>query len=169
MTDSSAFELNPGDGEQTDNGASVYEDLRSELSKKVDVEHLRLVVPQRPNIEVAFEPDIEFDLLRMFMKKATVGQGKKKEFDPLRFAYQVMTHTMRGLYVNGKEATENGDPVTFGSPGVMQMLGSSSPQQTIRKLYGKDGHIISTSQRVLEEAGYGDFDIEEGDEGLTTG
>ena len=149
-----------------DDDASVLADLRAELTKAVDTEPLRLVVPQRPNIEVAFEANIEFDLLRTWMKKSTRRVSGKQEFDPLSLAYKVLSFTCRGVWVNGKFATEEGDPITFGSPGFMSMLGSNTPQSSIRALYGMDGHIISTMQTVLERAGYGDMDIEEGDSPL---
>lgn len=156
--DDSTDEKRPVEEEYT----TVFDDLRTELETPVEVQPLFLQVPNRPSIEVIYEPAIEFDLLRAWIKKSSTG--RKKEFDPLLFAFQILSFTCRGIRIRGKEATEDGEPMTFASRTLQEMLGTTNPRAAIRNLYGGEGHIISASQYVLEAAGYGDVDMDEGDD-----
>lgn len=147
------------------NAASVYDDLRSALSESVGVESVEFIVPQRPNVEMIFQPDIEFDLLRSWMN--TASRNKKKEFNPLTFAYQVISKTNTGVTFNGnQEFDSEGSPLTVTHKEFQTMLGASDVTSAIRRLYGIDGHIIQVAQKVVEAAGYDDVDVEGGTDPL---
>lgn len=147
------------------NGEGVYEDLRAALTAKVEVEPVVYGVPTRPGVELRFLPDIEFDLLRGWMKAA--ARNKKKEFNPLAFAYMVISKTNTGVLFNGKEETDSeGNPLTVTHNEFRQMVGANEVSSAIHRLYGNDGHIIQVAQKVVEAAGYDDMDMEEGSDPL---
>lgn len=160
MADIEVIDMTGSDSSPTKGeSGSVYDALRAELATEVDVETVWLTVPGRPNIDVEFYPALEFDLLRAFMKKCIKPGSKGKEFDALKFAYQIMSFLCRGVRIGGKVVTtENGDPVTF----VNMVPGKTTPE-AIRWVYGNDGHILVLSQNLVELCGYSDEDMESDD------
>lgn len=145
--------------------SSVYDDLRAALSESVEVEAVEYIVPQRPSVEMIFKPDIEFDLLRSWMNAAS--RNKKKEFNPLTFAYQVISTTNTGITFNGhQEFDSEGTPLTVTHKELQVMLGAHDVTSAVRRLYGIDGHIIQVAQKVVEAAGYDDIDLEGGTDPL---
>src|SRR5688500_16363355 len=89
------------DGELS--GDTILEQMRAEAAAIVDVEAISLIVPERPHFELLFMPNIDYDLLNSMMKKArkSIGGGKK-EWNPLTFAYQIMSHTSTGTAYKGQ-------------------------------------------------------------------
>ena len=166
MTDNAArsFSTVPVDDEvaTVENASAVYDQLRLELASNPDVEPLILGIPIRPTVEVIYSPDIEWDLFDAWMKRAT--RNKDKRVNPLLFASQVMLKTCIGIRINGKEVVnDDGEPITFVSVELQRMVNARSPQECLSKLYGKrDGHIIQTSGKIVDAAGYGDVDIDDG-------
>lgn len=145
--------------EQVGNEETVLDALRSALKEETTVPAFRLAVPNRPSIELEFNPDIEYDLLRRFMKSA--ARNKAKEFNPLAFAYSVLSKTNVGVYINGRQAHDaEGTPLTVVHAELRAMLGAVDTVDAIRRLYGVDGHIIAAANRVVEEAGYNEDDME---------
>lgn len=145
--------------------SNVLDDLRNSLSAPVGTKETVLKVPQRPNIEMVFDPDIEFDLLRAWMRSAS--NNKKQQFNPLVFAFAVISKTNVGVRISGKQAyDEEGTALTVVHAQFREMLGAHDTASAIRKLYGLDGHIISTGQKIVEDAGYDDVDLEAGNDPL---
>lgn len=146
---------------------TILSQMRAEAQEDVEIEDISLLVPERPHFELLFHPNIDYDLLNKMMKSArkSIGGGKK-EWHPLTFAYSIMSHTSIGLAYKGHVVQDSeGDDLTVSNPEFMKMFKARSPQQAIKQLYVKEGHIIATSQKIVEEAGYGDIDVESGEGG----
>jgi hypothetical protein len=138
----------------------VLADLTAALTETFEDKIEWFRVPNRPTVEVAFRTYIEYDTLRMWSKKATQG----KRFNPLQMAYIVLSNLTAGVRVNGEEVLVDGEPVTLVHQEFLSTMKVSDFKTGVRKLYGSDGHIISTMQEVMEKAGYGDDELDvEGD------
>lgn len=157
----------------TDDLTTVLDDLRADMAEDGDIPLLPLAVPARPGYMVEYLPEFDYDLLKMWIKKAK-PKGSKKDEEPhmLQLAYAILTHCCRAIYRNGKKLVNpsTGDAFTFTSGEFhrLQGLDLPSPRASIRKLYGRgsDGHILQTMRRVAEEAGYTDeIDLEIGETG----
>lgn len=148
-----------------DNSTSIYDALRADLTTDIAIDPIPLIVPLRPTIEILYKPEIEWDLFESWMKRA--AKNPKKTVNPVNLALSVLSFTCVGIRRGGKNVVDDeGDNATFASEDIQKMLKANSVQQAIRAMYGQEGHIISTSARVLEEAGYGDVDIESGENPL---
>lgn len=144
---------------------TLFDELRAELSTDVEAEPKSYVVPNRPNMEIIFGTDIDFDLLKTWLKRAS---RKNNDFDPLKFAYMVMSFKCTGIIYKGQKMTDDeGTPLTFAHAELQGLMKVHDTTNAIRKVYGNDGHIISTAQKVIEDAGFSDFDIEEGSSPLS--
>lgn len=148
----------------TDDDDSLLGELEAELSKEIRKAPLILTVPQRPRMSLIFDPTIEYDLYRMWVKKAT---EKKKDDTPnfLKLAFSVMSFTSRGLMLDGTERfTKKGERLPLTSHHVHEMANVPVGNTTaaIRWIFGNDGHIIQAMQKIVEAAGYSlDGDVEE--------
>jgi hypothetical protein len=167
-TDTNQFDI-PGKAQATASPESVMADIAADLSKEQEAaEPIAVVVPKRPNYKLLFRTDIDFDDLRLWMKKAKEGKGDKADTNALRLALAVIINTNVGLLFQGNEATaRDGRPLTVHHPELQALLKTPTGgvPAAVRKFYGNDGHIILTMQRILEEAGYSaDVDLE-GDDG----
>jgi hypothetical protein len=141
------------------NPDSIYQMLRKELSTPVENEPLVLKVPSRKNVSIRFSTAIEFDLLQKWLK----ASSKRGVTDQLLFAQQVISNQCEAVLFGDVEATDDeGTSLTFAHKELRDMLGARDVKDAIRKMYVKDGHIIGTSQRVAEAAGYSEEDMEEG-------
>jgi hypothetical protein len=147
---------------------TVYDDLKAEFNAESEDDIKWYVVPSRPNIELAFSTQIDFDLLKQWFKKAT--DRRKKEFNSLRLGHIVLSNQTRGIRVGGVEVTHEGEPITLVHPRLWDIFGAHSAEQAMKKVFKSEGFVITCGQQVIEDAGYGDFDMEEGDDSpLATG
>jgi hypothetical protein len=150
--------------------ATILAQMREEAQQEVEIEDMRCIVPNRPNFELLIHPSIDYDLLNSFMKRSTKQIKGKREWSPLVFAYQVISHTNIGVAYKGVTVQDSdGDDLTIASNQFWAMFGVNSPQQALSALYGSQGHLIATSQEIVSRAGYGDIDVETGEGGPLDG
>lgn len=156
-----------------DSPTTVLDDLRADMAREEEIPNVQLAVPARPDYMVEYKPEFDYDLLRLWIKKAKTGKGKDKD-EPhmLQLAYAILTHCCAAIWVKGRrvDSPTTGNPLTFVSEELHRIQGLDFPsaRASIRKLYGKgsDGHILQVMRRVAEEAGYTDeIDLEVGDTG----
>lgn len=151
---------------------SVLDSLTEALAAAVEIEPLTLTVPGRPNMSLRFRPSIEFELFQEWVKKASKPvAGKRGDGSPdyLRLGLTVISHTNTEILMKGQVAYDRDGttPLSVRSARIHDMLKvpSGSVGMAIRKIYGSDGHVVQTMQRIIKAAGYsleGDVD-EEGD------
>lgn len=162
-------DLTPSEDKPLDN-ATILAQMREEAQQEVEIEDMRCMVPNRQNFELLVHPVIDYDLLNNFMKRSTKSIKGKKEWSPLVFAYQVLSHTCIGIAYKGVTVQDSdGDDLTLASNQLWAMFGTNSPQQCLTAMYGSQGHLIATAQEVVSRAGYGDIDVETGEGGPLDG
>ncbi len=142
--------------ERTRAKPTILEQLRTEVSKKVERPEIEIGVPERDGVTVRFSPNITQHQLRAWRKNS--GENSKDGFDPLKFACYVVGSTCTAILVNDEVAQdENGVDVTFASPEILEMTNDIRPvPDGIRRFYGVDPHLESTALAILDHAGYGD-------------
>jgi hypothetical protein len=150
--------MNSGLEEKTSK-PTVLEQLRAEVSKKVERSEIEIDVPERPGVAVRFSPNITQNQLRAWRKNS--GEDTKDGFDPLKFACYVVGSTCTAILMEGRVAQDtNGLDVTFASSEILEMTNDIRPiPDGIRRFYGIDPHLESTALAILDHAGYGE-DVE---------
>jgi len=135
---------------------TILEQLRQEVSKKVERPEIEIPVPERENVAVRFSPNISQNQLRAWRRNS--GENSKDGFDPLKFACYVVGSSCTAIVIDNTVVTnEEGVEVTFASPEVLEMTGDSRPvPDGIRHFYGIDPHLEATALAILDHAGYGE-------------
>lgn len=135
---------------------TVLDDLKQALSKASENPALTLRVPARPTLDLVFNPNIEYGVIRRFFKQAEGKDGVNQ----LKMAYMVIAWANTGIRVRGVLATDSeGNDMSVKNHEFQRMLESRDTQDCIYRLYGEkagEGHVINVADRILEEAGYGD-------------
>lgn len=140
-----------------DEVTSDLDDLRAELNADV-APTTTIPVTGRPGYAVRFRTDFtgkELDKLRKLAKDKRMVDG----IDGVRFASLLLAATCQGITRNGRELAEDlelAKPVTFTSPELRELLGTVNADETVRKLYGLEGHVDAAARRLMVEAGWGD-------------
>lgn len=156
---------------------TILDDLRADLGRSVETPEKSLPVPRRPGVWMVYKPEIDYDMLRKWTARCT--DRKTKRVDQMRLAALVLTATQVGLEMvrggksgdpfaadsNREEAFgPDGDRLTFGSRALQDMLNTmEGAPGAIKNLFGVDGNILLAMNRVLEDAGYSEYDLESDD------
>lgn len=150
--------------------ATILADVAESLGSAVEDTFVTLPVPNRPDYQLKFRTRIDYDDLRLWIRRA---KDSKDKTDPhmLRLSFAVLSNTNVGVIFRGNEVpSRDGGNLLISTPEFQSLIKASignSVPAAIRKLYGSDGHIIMTMNKIMEEAGYGDIDLEDGDNPLT--
>ena len=155
-TDSSAASTSDTSASSKTKEPSVLAKLREEVSKKIERPDVTIEVPERKAISVQFSPNITQTQMNAWRRNA--GENTKAGMDATKFACFVIGHTCRAILVDGQEATnEDGAPLTFASPEILEMLDVSRPiPDGVRAMYGLDPHVEAVALAIMEAAGYND-------------
>lgn len=132
---------------------TVLEGLLSELKREVKREDVLLKVPLRPNMTVSYSPNITGEQLKRWRKSA--GSKRRDGEDNDLLSRIVLASTCTGIYLDGKQVTEDGEPMTFQSEKFLSMVGQTRVADAVKSLYQSDADIESQSIKVLIAAGYG--------------
>lgn len=161
-------EVEETDREVAPDETSVYADMKALLGAKVEDKILELPVPSRQTAEngliAKYNATFDFDTFNKWLKQAT-PRGKK-QVDPKNLAIIVLRNTNCGFMVERKgvrtEFLIAGEPQTFASPAIQEMVGTlSGVPGTIISMYSNDGHMLLTMNRVINEAGYAEMDLDD--------
>lgn len=149
--------------------STVYDDLLAAVAAPVRLDPIALRVVTRPGVSVLFDPNIEQPLVQLWRKKAA-DKRDPDGINSLQFAVTVIANQAMQVYMNGKAVTgRDGKPLNFRHQEWLDMLGTPSAKEAIKRLYGPDTHVLAVVNRIMEEAGYAgeDVDAEEGPTGLS--
>lgn len=142
---------------------SLFEALKSELSREVEVDDYPLDIPMRPEMALVFRPQVEWDIFQTWVKRAT--DKKTSDVDYMKLSVTVISNLNIGITLNGQPVSSpDGEQLRITSREIHQFLNVpiGSTQQAIRKLYIKDGHAIQAMRLVVEKCGYSvDGDVAE--------
>lgn len=140
---------------------SPLESLREAMKKKIEKEPITLRVPQRPNVAITFDTNLDIALLNRWSRSSQ----KAGDLAMLNFSTLVLANQMRGMNYGGEEVlTQEGHRITFTSPLLKEFLGmpdTATRIEVFRTLYGLDGHINATANQIVTEAGFGEVDLED--------
>jgi hypothetical protein len=146
---------------QKTNPSQVAEDspldkLKAVVKKKVERPIVYLEVPERPGVTVKISPNITQNQMRNWRKQA--GEESRNGMDATKFACSVIGHTTIGICFDNEEVfDDNGVELTFASPTILEMTGTTRPlPDCVREFFGVDPHIEAAALAILDAAGYSD-------------
>lgn len=136
--------------------ASVLDQLKETLSKKIERPEVFIEVPERPGVTVRISPNVTQGQMRAWRKQS--GEDTKNGMDATKFAACVVGHTCTGIAFNNEIAEdEQGRPYTFGSSAILEMVGASRPiPDGVLAFFGIEPHVESAALAILDAAGFGD-------------
>lgn len=157
------FDMTPADKPRK---VTKLDELREALGKKIERPQVLIEVPERPSVKVLVTPNIEQRQLREWRKRA--GEGTKNGMDTTLFSAILVATLTRGIYFGDEEMlSENGDPLTFASPEIKDMLDVTRPvPEGVKAMFGIDAHVEAAAYAIMEAAGLGDS-VEVDDNPLT--
>jgi len=148
----------PGKKTVVDKGKAptVLDQLKEVLSKKVERDPVFIEVPERPGVYVRVSPNVSQNQMKAWRRNA--GEDSKKGMDTVKFACQLIASTCTGILVNDEIVTnDKGIELTFASPEIMEMTGTTRPHpDCVTAFFGLEPHIESAAVAIIEAAGYGD-------------
>ncbi len=135
---------------------NVLNQLKAVIQKKVERDEIFIPVPERPGVMVRISPNVTQNQLRAWRRNA--GDDTKKGLDTLKFSCNVIAATCTGIVMNDEVVTNDmGVEVTFASPEVMQMTGTTRPHpDCVQAFFGLEPHIEAAAVAIIEASGYGD-------------
>lgn len=164
--DLNAYDVEPAYSDEH----TIMSDMLEDLAKSIEVEPIKLVVPGRPHFHVLYNPNISYEEFDMWQKRAIDRRSKDKDLNQLKLAITVLSNLGIGLLYKGSERFDtSGDRLALSNNELHKWLGvpAGSTGAAIRKLYGSDGHILITMNRLFKEAGFDpDTSVDEDDDPL---
>lgn len=140
--------------EETTTKPNIMTALREELKKKVQNEPVTLKVISRDDVAIRFNTNIEAGLVQQWRKRSS-DKSMPDGFDPVKFACIVIANQAEVVIHKGKEAVgNNGEYISFKNNELLEMLGTDRAVDAVRTMYGVDGHILQTAEKIFVAAGY---------------
>lgn len=135
---------------------SPLERLREKITKKIERPEVFVDVPERPGVLVKISPNITQEQMKAWRKNS--GENTKNGFDSIKFACYVIGSTARGIVIDDEEVfNENGHPVSFASPEILEMTGTTRPvPDCVRAFFGLDPHVEAAAVAIMDASGWGD-------------
>lgn len=135
---------------------NVLGKLKSAVQKKIERPMVEINIPERPGVSLRISPNITQNQLRAWRKNA--GEDTKNGMDTVRFACAVVAHTTVAILIEGETAqSDAGFDLTFASPEILEMTGTSRPYpDCVKAFFGIEPHIEAAAVAIMEAAGYGD-------------
>ena len=135
---------------------NVLNKLKTVIQKRVERPIVEINIPERPGVALQITPNITQNQLRAWRKNA--GEDTKAGMDTVKFACAVVAHTTVAILIDGEVAqNDEGYSLTFASPEIMEMTGTSRPYpDCVKSFFGVEPHIESAAVAIMEAAGYGD-------------
>jgi hypothetical protein len=133
---------------------SLLDSLRNELQREIRNEPINLNVPNRPEMVIQFDTNIEAGTLNMWRKQCQ-NKSMTDNFDGLKFSSIVVANQAREIrFKNEIIVDEAGELLNFRNPNFLDMLGVTKASDGVRKLYGVDGHIFMAADEIIRASGY---------------
>lgn len=149
-------ELDPDLGavEVTVEAPSQLDDVRAELTAQV-AEPTVIPVPSRAGYAVEFRTDftqLDLEGLRKQAKSRRFAGG----IDATKFNALLLAFACRRILRHGHPLDLGDGPVTFTSRAFQELYRADRAITTVLAFYGLEGHIDSTANRLIAEAGWGE-------------
>lgn len=135
--------------------SSLLDALRDDLARETDDDFVLLTVPARPAYTVRYSAKVSYEQFGSWAKRSE-DKSKPNGMNLLRFGAIVLANCCRGILRDGEEILTDGQPLTFTSKALHELLGVDDNVQAVKAFYGNDAHVITSGTEVISEAGYGD-------------
>lgn len=144
-----------GTTEVTDDD-NVLNQLKKVIKDKVRREEVYIPIPERAGVMIRVSPNISQQQLKSWRRNA--GEERKGGMDTLKFSTNLIAATTTGILLNDVVAVDaSGFEVTFASPEIMQMTGTTRPHpDCVLAFFGLEPHVEAAAVAIIEAAGYGD-------------
>lgn len=134
---------------------TLLDRLREVIEAEVVKPDIEIKVPDRPGVSVVFSPNLDQATVTSLRNKA--GAKSRNGMDILKFSGLVIAHTTKAILFDGEEVTdEDGNPLTFASQVILDMVEDDRPWPGVKKFWGSDPHLQATALKILDAAGWGD-------------
>lgn len=141
---------------------TLLDELRAEAQQEARKEPVTYMVATRPGWSVRYDTNIDDQVLGQWRKRAA-DKTQPEGVNQLKLCLTVLANHAEVFVRNGVDALdEEGQPISFRSQYLIDLLGVGRAVDAVKKWYGADGEILSTAYSVLDAAGYG-RDADEGD------
>lgn len=162
---------------EADPDGMVFDDMVADLSAPVEVKEVLWSMPHRAGWSARYRHIMDYDDVERATKAADRARRKpnRKPGDSdinglVASSIMLATHNT-GILRNGREWTDNGDPVTFSHPLFIQMMDRAAQAQgkdPVKKAsqaciiaYGADADVLKHGNRLQEVSGWAGGDDDE--------
>lgn len=145
-----------GESQSSSAGTNVLGQLKKVIQQKVERPIVEISVPERLGVSIQVSPNITQHQLKSWRKNS--GEDSKNGMDTVKFACAVIGHTTVGILFNGELVlNEDGYPVNFASPELLEMTNTTRPlPDCVKAFFGVEPHVEAAAVAIMEAAGYGD-------------
>lgn len=135
---------------------NVLNKLKAVVQKRVERQTVEINVPEREGVSLLISPNITQNQLKAWRRNA--GEDSKTGLDTVKFACAVVGHTTTSILIDGQVAVDDGGrELTFASPEILEMTGTTRPlPDCVKAFFGTEPHIEAAAVAIMEAAGYGD-------------
>lgn len=132
---------------------TALDDIASELAGELEDKGITLPVPGRAGYELTFSTALTDEVLSK-LRKASRDKTMPEGINQLALGCRVLAFLNTGIVRQGEPITSGGEPLTVRHKPVLDLYQVGRAIEAIRKLYGRDGHVIAAARRLLEACGY---------------
>lgn len=149
--------------------SSVYDQVRAELSKPVNVAETYTLKVRGRDLSLRVKSDLPLEQLEKWRKASAKRRGSDQA-DTIQLSTYVIAGQTKCLIVDGVDATDDhGDFLSFRHKDVQEALGALDYAGAVKNFCGTDAEILRLSGEILEKCGYGEYDeddLEDGEDPL---
>lgn len=107
----------------------------------------------RPAYRMSFGTDLNDRQLRQWQRKA---MNRDKSIDIMKVCAIVLANLSTGLWRDGVQMMDDGEPFTFRSRGFIDTFSDGDAVEAVQKFMAKDGYLQGTAEAVLTACGFAD-------------
>jgi hypothetical protein len=146
-------------GHTVDDVPLVAQSLNERIRADLAARRRRVIKITHPDLvqwEAAYRLPTDRAELQPYFQRAEKAAKRKQSYS---FEAAVLAAFCEGLWFMGEQVEdEDGGPVTFRDPYVLDLLEAGTPSDAVRNLYGSDGIVNAVAEQLLAAAGYGSGD-----------
>jgi hypothetical protein len=136
---------------------SMLDELKADLDKPLPQQLLRLVVPSRPGYVITYDSRVDWDKYKRINKEAKVNG----EFDELKGNAMLLASQCVSMEINGETIKDDdGSNLTFRSRRFVDMTGTMSTREALRKFFVSDFDVLKSANELLAKAGLAVDDLQ---------
>jgi hypothetical protein len=137
---------------------NALDSLRADFLGETDDDIVALPVRGRDGYEVRYSTRIQYEQLAAWRKRSE-DKSMPGGINELLLGCVVLANCCRGIIRHGEEIVSAGEPLTFTSPALHNLLGVDRAVDAVRKFYGRDPRVTKTATAVLAAAGYDNDEV----------